>query len=199
MSKPNRPARRRSSLTGSSPIQPPSSSTPPATHSRPARDEAETVDKATEVLYVKPRSPAKGDNLTDTVRVGIYLSQEEMRNARGAYLSDWQAGGQADTFSKWIGSVIDTHAARTTAERAALARPVGRSEARTGESRSFNVAADAIERMREAIVEDQAADRWPTDSAWCGDAIAAAVAQSRKRSGGTLPTPPARLPNRLRR
>lgn len=198
MSKPNRPARRRSSLTGSSPIQPLSSTTPPATPSGPAQDKAETVDQAPEVLPVKPRTPAKG-GLTDTVRVGIYLSQEEMRDARGAYLSDWQAGGQADTFSKWIGSVIDAHAARTAAQRAALARPVGRSEARTGESRSFNVAADAIERMREAIVEDQAADRWPTDSAWCGDAIAAAVAQSRERSGGALPTPPARLPNRLRR
>lgn len=51
--------------------------------------------------------------------------------------------------------------------------------------------------MRAAITADQQAGRWPSDSAWCGEAIAAAVDQARAQSGGSLPTPPPRLPNRL--
>lgn len=144
-----------------------------------------------------PVAPVAQDS--GTVRQGIYITAEEFADAKAAYLADWQAGGQADTFAKWIGAVLDAHAARSAGERAELARPTGRSETRTGASRSFNIPSDTVERMRAAITKDQAAGRWPSDSAWCGDAIAAAVEQARARAGGELPAPPARLPNRLRR
>jgi len=51
--------------------------------------------------------------------------------------------------------------------------------------------------MRAAITADQQAGRWPSGSAWCGEAIGLAVEASRAENGGTLPTPPPRLPNRL--
>ena len=193
----SRPTPRRSSLAGSSPIQPPE---PPATTpaaAEPAKANAATPKppKQTAPAPVIASTDAKGESRA--VRQGIYMTADEFADAKSAYLADWQAGGQADTFARWIGAVIDAHAARTAAERAELARPTGRSEHRTGASRSFTLAADTIDRMRAAIAEDQAAGRWPTDSAWCGDAIAAAVERARAR--GPLPAAPERLPNRLRR
>ena len=136
---------------------------------------------------------------SDTTRVGVYIAASGYDDAKAAYLSDWQHGGQSDTFGKWISAALEAHAARGADERARLARHGGRAETRTGSSRSFTVPVDTVERMRAAIIEDQDAGRWPSDSAWCADAIAAAVDLARERGGGVLPQPPARLPNRLRR
>lgn len=104
--------------------------------------------------------------------------------------------GEADTFARWIAAAIDTYARRTPEQRAG-AKPRGRAEKRTGSSRSFAIPTDTVARMRAAITADQQAGRWPSDSAWCGEAIAAAVDQARNQAGGSLPTPPPRLPNRL--
>ncbi len=158
--------------------------------------EPETKTKATTTAK---GTSAKAAQVSDTVRLGIYITPEDVDSAKSAYLADWQAGGHLDTFAKWMAYAFDAHAGRSVSERTRLARPSGRSETRTGSSRSFVIPTDTIARMREAIAQDQAADRWPSDSAWCSDAIAAAVEQSRTRAGGTLPTAPARLPNRLRR
>lgn len=175
----------------------PTSAPAPAPAPAPAEAAPSKPKGAERPSQAKPT--AKSSSASDTTRQGIYMTGEEFENAKAGYLADWQNGGQADTFAKWIGTVLDEHAARSTSERARLARPAGRSETRTGASRSFNITTDTIDRMRTAITEDQAADRWPSDSAWCGDAIAAAVDRARERAGGALPTPPARLPNRLRR
>ena len=149
----------------------------------------------------KPKTKAAPRTLSasDTARLGIYITPAEYDAAKSAYLADWQHGGQSDTFGKWISAALETHAARDTDERTRLARHGGRSETRTGATRSFNIPTDTVERMRAAITDDQAAGRWPSDSAWCGDAIAAAVDLARQQAGGVLPQPPARLPNRLRR
>jgi hypothetical protein len=135
---------------------------------------------------------------SDTARLGIYLTPEEFDDAKAGYLADWSNGGEADTFGKWIAAAIEAYAARTPKQRAA-APPRGRAEERTGATRSFAVPSDTVARMRAAITADQKADRWPSDSAWCGEAIAAAVDQARDQNGGSLPTPPPRLPNRLAR
>lgn len=195
----SRPTPRRSALAGETPSRPPAETTQATTQAPTAPKKDAATTHAPTRAAAKPSVKEKIATQTDVVRVGLYLPPEDMDAARGAYLADWQAGGQADTFSKWIGTVIDTHASRTVAERGDLARPVGRSETRTGSTRTFNLAADAVDRMNAAIVDDHTAGRWPSISAWCGDAIAAAVAAARARSGGPLPTPPARLPNRLRR
>lgn len=133
---------------------------------------------------------------SETERLGLYLTPAEFDDAKAAYLADWKNGGQADTFARWIAAAIDTYAQRTPKQRAG-AKPRGRAEERTGSTRSFAIPTDTVARMRSAITADQHASRWPSDSAWCGEAIAAAVDQARRRGGGSLPTPPPRLPNRL--
>lgn len=133
----------------------------------------------------------------DTARLGIYLTPDEFNDARASYLADWANGGDADTFARWIAGALDQHAARTAKQRAARDRLRGRSDERTGSTRSFSIPTSTMQRMRAAITADQQAGRWPSDSAWCAEAIALAVDEARKANGGTLPTPPARLPNRL--
>lgn len=134
---------------------------------------------------------------SETARLGIYLTRAEFDDAKAAYLADWTNGGHADTFGRWIAAAIDSHAARTPKQRAARAQPKGRAETRTGSTRSFSIPTDTVVRMRAAITADQQAGRWPSDSAWCGEAIGLAVDAARTKNGGTLPTPPPRLPNRL--
>ena len=144
-----------------------------------------------------PRRPAAAASAGDTARLGIYLTPSEFDQAKAGYLADWTNGGTCDTFARWIAAAIDTHAARTPRQRAAKAHPRGRAEERTGSTRSFSIAVDTMTRMRAAITADQHAGRWPSDSAWCGEAISLAVSAARDRNGGALPTPPPRLPNRL--
>lgn len=149
-------------------------------------------EKATPGSKVAPTPPA------GTTRAGIYFQPEEFEETKAAYLADWQNGGEADTFTRWIAAAIETHAARTPAQRKQLARPEERAESR-GLTRTFNLADQTIAKMREGITADQGASRWLSDSSWCGEAVAAAVSIARDRNGGVLPKPPARLPNRLKR
>lgn len=142
-----------------------------------------------------PKAPALP---SDMARIGIYFHPDQFDTAKAAYLADWQAGGDADTFGRWIAQALDEHAARTPAQRGQLTQPQERAATR-GNTRSFSIPANTVARMRESITADQQHGRWPSDSAWCGEAITAAVNQARRRAGGSLPTPPARLPNRLAR
>lgn len=134
----------------------------------------------------------------DVTRVGIYLTPEQFINSKAAYLADWTNGGEANTFTNWIGEALTRHADRTfTARLKYETKKPARAEARTGSSRSFNVPSAAIERMRAAISQEHDNGRWLSDSAWCGEAIDAAISEAQKRNGGSLPVPPERLPNRL--
>lgn len=195
MSTPKRPAPRRSSLAGTSPVRPAESA--PSHPETPQPTETERPPSAQR----KPTSdePVAG-GVSHTARLGVYLTPEEFTNAKAAYLAAWQLGGEADTFARWIGAALERHARRSATERADLARAHDRGDARRGgAARSFNVPTDTLTRMREAITADQHAGRWPTDSAWSGDAIAAEVEETRTANGGALPTPPPRLPHRLKR
>lgn len=134
--------------------------------------------------------------MTQEARLGVYLSRPEFDEARSAYLADWLLGGPADTFQAWVAAAIDTHAARTPQRRLLLAanraKPSG-----PGTTRSWTIPRPTFENMRAAIVADQLIGRWSSDSAWCAEAIAIAVADIRRAAGGSLPPPPPRLPNRL--
>ena len=143
-----------------------------------------------------PRFTACLAAASDTARLGIYLTPQEFEDAKAAYLADWTNGGEADTFARWIAAAIETYAARTPKQRA-TAQPRGRADERTGSTRSFSIPTDTVARMRAAINADQQAGRWPSDSAWCSEAIASAVDAARTKNDGSLPTPPPRLPNRL--
>lgn len=162
--------------------------TPPRTATAPA--------KARSTGRPAPARKAATAAASATARLGIYLTPAEFDDAKAAYLADWTNGGEADTFGRWIAAAIEAYARRTPKQRA-TAKPRGRADERSGATRSFAVPADTVAQMREAINTDQQAGRWPSDSAWCGEAIAAAVDQAREQNGGSLPTPPPRLPNRL--
>lgn len=203
MSTPKRPAPRRSSLAGASPVRPPAEQAPEPAPAEPTataapKPSAPTPQKKARAAAKAKRTPsAPASGASETVRLGVYLTPEEFTAAKAAYLAAWQLGGEADTFARWIASTLDEHARREPSERAAGTQPKGRADTRTGASRSFNIPSDTAARMREAITTDQAEGRWLSDSAWMGEAIAAAVEQTRTANGGTLPTPPPRLPNRL--
>lgn len=143
-----------------------------------------------------PASAPKAAASGTTARLGIYLTPAQFDDAKAAYLADWTNGGTADTFARWIAAAIDGYAARDPQDRAAAA-PRGRSTERTGSTRSFSIPTDTVARMRAAVTADQHAGRWPSDSAWCGEAIERGVDAARAANGGALPTPPPRLPNRL--
>ena len=169
--------------------------------SAPAPTDTEAKATSGPAKATAPKKPAPARKTataaaSDTARLGIYLTPEEFDDAKAGYLADWSNGGEADTFARWIAAAIEAYAARTPKQRAA-APPRGRAEERTGATRSFAIPSDTVGRMRAAITADQKAGRWPSDSAWCGEAIAAAVDAARDQNGGTLPTPPPRLPNRL--
>jgi len=203
-----RPAPRRSRLAGSSPVAPPAHQdveqpSPSAAAPEPIKEPQQAPEKATAGVAKasSPKSPATARKTAtaaagETARLGIYLTPQEFDDAKAAYLADWSNGGQADTFARWIAAALDTYASRTPKQRAG-APPRGRAEERTGSTRSFSIPTDTMARMRAAITADQQAGRWPSDSAWCGEAIAAAVDLARAQNGGSLPTPPPRLPNRL--
>lgn len=165
----------------------------------PSTQTVEPPRRAARPKATKPVAPARPKTAAstgETARLGIYLTPAEFDDAKAGYLADWTNGGHADTFGKWIAAAIDTYAARTPRQRAS-APPKGRAEERTGSTRSFSIPADTVARMREAISADHQAGRWPSDSAWCGEAITYAVDQARSKNDGVLPTPPPRLPNRL--
>lgn len=181
--------------------EPRSSAQPTAT--RPVEEPAHAPQKATSATEKgsttkKPAAVRKAATAaaSDTARLGIYLTPQEFEDAKAAYLADWTNGGEADTFARWIAAAIETYAARTPKQRA-TAQPRGRADERTGSTRSFSIPTDTVARMRTAINADQQAGRWPSDSAWCSEAIAAAVDAARTKNDGSLPTPPPRLPNRL--
>lgn len=164
---------------------------------------AETSEKVTQDPEPKkattPPSKAQPNTKpgpTANVRIGIYFHADDFTAAKAAYLADWNTGGQADTFAKWIGAAIETHAARTPAGRAKNTRPAHGQTGR-GVTRSFDLPTDTTDRMKTAVIADQQAERWVSMSDWCGDAVHAAVQAARNANGGVLPTPPARLPNRL--
>lgn len=180
------------------PTAEPRSSAQRSTPEEPTQSEKASTAAAKAPAPKKPAVARKAATAaaSDTARLGIYLTPQEFEDAKAAYLADWTNGGEADTFARWIAAAIETYAARTPKQRA-TAQPRGRADERTGSTRSFSIPTDTVARMRAAINADQQAGRWPSDSAWCSEAIAAAVDAARTKNDGSLPTPPPRLPNRL--
>lgn len=215
-----RPTPRRSKLAGQSPITPPSTTNteqPPSnnqTHPTDINNKTDTqgkkdksdIKKLTDATDKTPTKDSKDSaesahqtpprTRTASARVGIYLSPDDLNDAKAAYLADWNNGGQVDTFARWISQTIQNYAALTPEQRS-TAEERGRATERTSDTRTFNVQPEAITAMRQAIVADNQANRWPSESSWCKEAIKHAVALTRAANQGALPTPPKRLPNRL--
>ena len=130
-------------------------------------------------------------------RLGIYFHPADFTNAKAAYLTAWQDGGDAETFAAWIAAVLTDHTQLTPAQRAAASLP--KRAGRAGATRSFTLPQSVHDAVHAAVIADQDAGRWVSASTWAAVALHAAVQTAEQRAGGRLPTPPQRLPNRLQR
>lgn len=137
--------------------------------------------------------PRKAVDAAETRRISVSMTALLYNNCKAAFLADWINGGVCDQFRLWVSAALARHAARSPMERAET-----HSEA-TGTPRSFIVSVDTYAAMVDAMVDDQQADRWLTLSGWAVEALTAAVDAARARNVAELPTPPERLPHRLRR
>lgn len=124
--------------------------------------------------------------------VSVCLTPDLYRLAKAAFLADWHAGGTADTFGDWIAGACLRHAHLTPQQRAN-----NTTTPPSGQPRSFTVGIEARAAVDAAIAADATAGYWTTRSAWVLAAITTAIQHARHRAGGTLPTPPDRLPGRL--
>lgn len=172
--------RRRSAILSQTPPQPAQTAPPAATMPEPPAPPTEEKNR---------RDQAANAGM-DTV--SVCLTPETYRLAKAAFLADWHADGQADTFGDWIAGACLRHAHLTPQQRAdhPAIQP-------SGQPRSFTIGAQARAAIDAAITADSTAGYWTTRSAWVLTAIDAAITTAQNRAGGTLPTPPDRLPGRL--
>lgn len=169
----------------------------------PNAPEASAADKPTSTAAKAEspkaaRSAGRPPRTVDVERVGVYLAPSHFHDAKAAYLADWLNGGEANTFSRWLGEALSLYSRQTAKQRKASAEArEPRSDAQQGKARSFVVRESDIMAMRQGIAEDQKAGRWPSVSQWCVEALEEAIEKAIERNGGELPEPPARLPNKL--
>lgn len=116
----------------------------------------------------------------------------EWDEARAAYMSDWRAGGQADTFQRWLAGVIDSYVRRPIDHTA-----VDPLEAVTDHPKTHKLPTDTLARLSAAVAARQAEGLPATQTEVVRRAMAAAVEVARTREGGHLPPVTGRLPNRL--
>lgn len=138
-----------------------------------------------------------------TTKTGLYFQAQVFQDAKSAYLVDLDSQADpATSFARWVGDVLDRHNRLTSERRAQVATTLGeeaKDAASAGFSRSFQIPASTVTDMEAAIKQDRKLERFLSASQYAMEAIRAAIADARRRNGGTLPTPPARLPTGPRR
>ena len=136
-----------------------------------------------------------------TTRIGLYFQEQVFQDAKSAYLVDLDSQPDpATSFARWVGQVLDRHNRLTPERRAQVAKTLGEEpKGGNGFSRSFMIPASTVADMDEAIKQDRKAERFVSASQYATEAVKASIADARRRNGGTLPVPPARLPNKPNR
>lgn len=172
--------RRRSAILSQTPPQPAQTAPPAATAPEPPAPPTEEKNR---------RDQTAGAGM-DTV--SVCLTPEIYQQAKAAFLADWASCGTADTFGDWIAGACLRYAHLTPQQRAN-----NTTTPPSGQPRSFTIGAQARAAVDAAIAADAAAGYWTTRSAWVLTALTTAIQHARHRAGGTLPTPPDRLPGRL--
>lgn len=135
----------------------------------------------------------------ETERTGIYWKPPLWALARSAYVADLDHDpGSPDAFVSWLGRALEHHAARTPAQRVAIAAdPQLQNVTGAGVNRSHPLHIRTIELVKEAMIADRGElGRVVSRSAFAAEAIVAAAHAARERIGRPLPPPPARLSNR---
>lgn len=136
-----------------------------------------------------------------TTKTGLYFQEQTWLDAKSAYLVDLDSQADpATAFARWVGEVLDRHNRLTSERRAQVAKTLGEEQKDgSGFSRSFQIPASTVTDMEAAIKQDRKIERYLSASQYAMEAIRAAIADARRRNGGSLPTPPARLPTGPRR
>ena len=134
-------------------------------------------------------------------KTGLYFQEQVFQDAKSAYLVDLDSQADpATSFARWVGEVLDRHNRLTSERRAQVAKTLGEEQKDgSGFSRSFQIPASTVTDMETAIKQDRKIERYLSASQYAMEAIRAAIADARRRNGGNLPTPPARLPTGPRR
>ena len=125
-------------------------------------------------------------------------------DARAAYVVAISHGHPAVSFAGWVADVVRAHAALTAPQRASVAAEAPappRSPRGSAAGLSRTVVLDQADAELPALIAaasraDRAHGRAAGPSQFVAEAIRVAVAAARQAAGGTLPPPPARLPNR---
>jgi hypothetical protein len=133
-----------------------------------------------------------------TARLGLYLRQATLEGAKSAYVADLDTLTSPPTsFARWIATALDTHAGRTSADRAKLAEAhPDPEEGKRGVNRAFILPVDTLARMAETTGIDRRAGRMQSVSQLAAEALRIAIEEARVRNGGSLPVAPKRLPNK---
>ena len=171
--------------------------------------EAEEEEQPAPVLETPVTAPASSEpkgraalvpqvRTETTTRIGLYFREQVFQDAKSAYLVDLDSQPDpATSFARWVGQVLDRHNRLTPERRSQVAKTLGEEpKGGSGFSRSFMVPASTVADMDEAIKQDRRAERYVSASQYASEAVRASIADARRRNGGTLPVPPARLPNK---
>lgn len=155
------------------------------------------VDETLAQAAKTPTRHTRAATLGERAVLSITVRPEDFEAAKAAYLSDWTREGRYDGFPKWLGAALRTHAQLTPEQRGAVEAHRPPKTTSRGLKRAFQMDPTDVELMRASIHEDLEHGRYSSEADWCGDALREAIDGARARAGGTLPTPPTRLPNRM--
>ncbi|MBU2698865.1 MULTISPECIES: hypothetical protein [Pimelobacter] len=136
------------------------------------------------------------------VALGLYFPVvDDLELARRAFATDFYEHDGPAAFSEWLSRAILAHAKRTPGQRAELAQPRReKSRGVKGKLRKIDVRPEisaAVEAGRTADREELR--RTTSVSAWCYDAVMAAIDDTRNRTAGDLVVIDGPLPSRLRK
>jgi hypothetical protein len=142
----------------------------------------------------------------ESIPTGIYWFRVSWERARSGYVADLDHDPDAPFgLLGWLHRAITEHAARTPAERAAVAdraaqlpgEPGGSTAAAGGFKRTLVLEAAVVDELEAAILTDRRKlGRVVSRSEFVRHAALAAADRSEQRLGRALPPAPLRLPNR---
>src|SRR5699024_8635126 len=93
-----------------------------------------------------------------TKRSSVYLTETELRDARSAYLVDFDTReGAADSFLRWSAEAIGEFAALTVEERNAVREDLGPSAGEPRKSQQVQFPADVADAVASAMRADRIA------------------------------------------
>lgn len=172
----------------------------PATEDVDARTDPAPTSRSTQPQTTPKQDvgPATTGTSGGGARISLYLHPDTYRDARAAYVVDFEQPNPASSYAEWIAAAVRTHADLHSEERGQLAATLPDIDrAGVGIHRTVKVSADIQTVMDAARREDRLAGRVIGRSGFAYEAVLAAIEAARARVGGILPEPPGRLPKNL--